>query len=214
VLQFVDVDEGESITAGQRVARIVSLEEIEIPLRMPAGARPFISDGSSIQLRSTGSLDQQWEGRIARVAPEDDAETRTFVVYVELRQEPGPAAIAPGQFLEGSVRSNEAVMRTVIPRRALQGDRVLVIRDGRITAESVTVDFQVDGERPETGIPDQQWVAISPEIPTGTLVVIEAGRALPIGLEVRGDVVGESGPGTDQDAGELARTRGSAEASP
>ena len=217
VLQFVDVEEGESLTAGERVARLVSLDVIEIPLRMPAGARPFIAPGAAIQLRSSGSLDQQWEGQIVRVSPEDDADTRTFTAYVELRQDAQSASsLAPGQFVEGSVQSTEAMTRTVLPRRALHGKRILIVKDGRITSETVAVDFHVDGERPESGLPDQQWVALWPELPTGTLVVIEAGRSLPVGLEVRGhNIAGEQVPdAAESDESELARTRGGAEASP
>ncbi len=53
ILDAVDVEEGESIASGQRVARVVSLARIEVPLRLPASARGDLVVGDEAVLYAT-----------------------------------------------------------------------------------------------------------------------------------------------------------------
>src|SRR5262245_22483390 len=106
VLQSVDVEEGENITAGQRVARVVNPLRIEVPLLLPASSRPFVSIGDEVTLTDAGAGSHAWTARVTRIAPEDDDSTRTLRAFVEVRQEPnGRTLLAPGKFVQGPVTS-------------------------------------------------------------------------------------------------------------
>jgi multidrug efflux pump subunit AcrA (membrane-fusion protein) len=185
VLQSVDVEVGENLAAGQRVARVVDLRRIEVPLRLPASARAGIAVGDDVLLHATGGSDRTWPARVARIAPEDDATTRTVAVYVELNQDPhDPAALAPGQFLRGTVSSSGAQLRWVVPRRALAGDRLLLVNDGRIVSRAVEIDFQIERKLPQLGLPDDEWVVLREPLREGDRVVVNAARGLADGLAV------------------------------
>ena len=192
VLQAVDVEVGESLIAGARVARVVDLRHIEVPLRLPSGARSHIRVGDDVVLRLTDSQRGERRATVSRIAPEEDAIDRTVGVYVELEQDPrGDDLIAPGQFLRGEVVSARAEDRWLVPRRAMDGDRVRLVENGRIRSRPVDVAFQLEGEFPELGLPDDEWVVLEDPLPDGALVVVTASRALPDGLAVRPLVAGD-----------------------
>jgi len=185
VLQSVDVEVGENLSAGQRVARVVDLRRIEVPLRLPAGARAAIAAGDDVLLHATGESERSWPAQVARIAPEDDEATRTVAVYVVVHQDSGePGRLAPGQFLRGTVSSSDVQQRWVVPRRALMGDRILLVNDGRIVSRNIEIAFQIERELPQLGLPDEQWVVLREPLVEGDQVVANASRGLPDGLAV------------------------------
>jgi RND family efflux transporter MFP subunit len=179
ILQAVDVEEGENISGGQRVARVVSINRVEVPLLLPASARAHVQAGDDALLTGSGSAMQAWSAQVTRIAPEDDQATRTMRVFVEVRQDPvADVVLAPGKFVQGIVTSAKLEERWVVPRRALEGDRVMLIEDGRVTSRTVEVDFPVQAEVPELGLPDRQWVALRQPLKPDALVVVDAARTL------------------------------------
>lgn len=187
VIQAVDVEVGERLALGERVARVVSLQRIEVALRLPGGARAAIAVGDEVILTSRSATTQSWPGQVARIGPQDDEFTRTMAVYVEVEQDPhGSAAggLPPGLFVQGTVVSSEVELRSVVPRRSLLGDRLLLIRDNVVRSYPVQVVFHVQGEFPQIGVAAEQWAVLAEPLPAGALVVVNAARSLPEGLEV------------------------------
>jgi RND family efflux transporter MFP subunit len=183
VLQTVDVEVGESITAGQRVARVVSLDRIEVPIVLSAAARPFISVGDHAMLFSEGVNAAQWSARVARIAPENEHATRTMRVFVEVENQTASAP-APGQFVQGRVASAQSERRWIVPRRAIDQDRVRLVVDNQIVSRAVETDFSMEREFPEFNLPDLQWTVLKSPLPAGALVVVDGARSLSEGSSV------------------------------
>ncbi len=184
-LASVDLDPGESVAPGQRVARVVSVSRLDVPLRLPASARPTIAVGDDAVLEAQGATVQTWYGHVRRIGPADDQNTRTMTVYVEIEQDPRlPGWLAPGRFVEGTVISQHAELRTVVPRRSLLGDRLLVVEDGRVRSRTVNVDFHIQGDFGELGVAAEQWAVLAAPLAEGARVVVNATRTLPDGLRV------------------------------
>ncbi|UCD76206.1 MAG: HlyD family efflux transporter periplasmic adaptor subunit, partial [Phycisphaerales bacterium] len=193
---YVDVDRGENLAVGQRVARVVDLSRIEVGLRIPAGARSSVRVGDEVMLRSSGSVTRSWPARVARIAPEDDQATRTMTVWAEVGQDPdGPGGLAPGQFLRAMVTSSENSLRWIVPRRALMGDRIQLIEDGRVVSRTAQIDFQLERQHSELGLPDVQWVVLKDPLQKGELVVVNPSRSVQDGMKV--EAVSSAG-GEDQ----------------
>jgi len=187
VLQAVDVDLGENVAVGQRIARVVSLRRIEVPLRIAASARPYLEIGDEVRLESAGSARQSWVATVSRIAPEDDEATRSMTAYVELAQDDTSAALlSPGKFVRASVTSAQVATRWVVPRRAMRNDRILLVEDGRIAGRRIEVDFQVQQTIAALGLPDDLWVVLSEDTPLSpqALVVVTPSRTLVEGLPV------------------------------
>ncbi|KAA0215025.1 MAG: HlyD family efflux transporter periplasmic adaptor subunit [Cyanobacteria bacterium CYA] len=127
VIQSVALDDGEWAQAGQVVARIVNLDRVEIPLRVPVSAGRHLRVGDPVQIRARQEDREGWSGAIARIAPEADEQTRSLTVFVEVVQEAGGARLLrPGQFVSGLVSSSTASKQVVVPRRAIVDDRILL----------------------------------------------------------------------------------------
>lgn len=186
-LQKVDVRVGENLAPGQRVARVVNTRRLEIPLRLPSHARPWISTGDDVQLQSAGFGRRTWDARVTRIAPEDDTTSRTMIAYVDVEQEgDNSGLIPPGLFVRGDVRSaGPGRDRWVVPRRAVRDDRLLIVRDGVVHSVAVTVDFTMRGSLPKLGLPDRSWAVLETPLREGDLVIVDPSRTLRDGMEVR-----------------------------
>jgi len=208
VIEAVDVDVGERVNPGERVARVVGLDRIEVPIRLPSSARGAVQVGDDAVVRSAGAGGHEWSGRIARVSPADD-ESRTFAVYIVVEQDPlMPNLLAPGKYLEGLVRSSRTELATVVPRRVIEDDEVLLVRDGKLARRRVDVDFVVGQAYPDLGVQDERyWAVLREPLPAGELVVIDTGVESPPGAAVEAVIVNDTAVAGDGE-GRSARERG------
>jgi RND family efflux transporter MFP subunit len=201
-LQAVDVREGERVGVGQRVARVVDLARIEVPLRVSVSAGAFLAPGGAVDLRADSPSVARWSGRVARVSPEADERSRSVTAYVEIEQDPsGPGPLLlPGQFVLGRVRAGDLVGRILVPRRAVDGGRVLVAIEpaegGPARARSVAVEVlhHIEGSHPDLDPDETQWAVIESGIEPGDRVILSNFDELRDGSPVRLDGGSEMGP--------------------
>lgn len=181
VLQRVDPRLGDYVSAGQSVARIVDMSRIEVPLLAPMSAATDLCVGDEVEATSDSPLSPVWKGVIARISPEADASSRTITMYAEIVQEVAsdPTTILrPGQFLVASVKSAERSRRLVVPRKSIDGDRVLVATSDaeqpgalRAEARAVRVLYHLDASFPELDALETQWSVVEGEIDSGDVVI-------------------------------------------
>jgi RND family efflux transporter MFP subunit len=185
VLAAVDVELGENVAAGQRIARVVNLDHVEVILRLPAGARRDVHIGDAVLLEATGPQPQSWNASVSRISPVDDEATRTMTAFVELRQDAtDDKLLPPGKFVQGTVTCGKSQARTVVPHRAVLNERLLVVEDGVLQSRDAVVDFQLQGELPQSGLPDRDWSVLRDPLPAGALVVVDAAGGLAPGMTV------------------------------
>lgn len=176
----VDVEVGESVVPGRRVLRLVDAARIEVPLRIAAAARDEIRTGDEVTVRPTGTPAGDARPRratVVRIAPDDDPGSRTTTVWVELEQDPDdPAMLAPGRFVRGEIRSRDRRPRTVVPRSAVDRQRILVVEDGVLVSRTVEPAFTLTGPLPGGVLAgDGPWTVLRETLPADTLVVIDPG---------------------------------------
>ena len=190
----VDIERGESVAPGRRVARVVNLNRMEVPLRLPSSARAGVAVGDEVVLAAHGAAGEPWLGDVRHISPLDDPNTRTMTVYVQIDQDPNdPDRLAPGRFVEGTVLSQRSEMRFIVPRRSLLGGRLLIVRDGTVRSRVVNVDFHVQGDFEQLGVRAEQWAVLAGSLDNGSAVIVNATRSLSDGLLVepvsnRGDL--------------------------
>lgn len=199
-IERIDVSQGESLTAGARVARIIDPRAIEVPLGIPASARIDIAVGNPVELMTTGSRRRTWTARVARLSPEDDPSSRTMRVYAEVNQQmAGEDHLPPGAFLQGDVSAGSGGDAWIVPRRSVRKDRLLVIRDGVVTSIPVSIRYPVTGEYPEFSVPDRDWVVLDKPLSEGELIVLSPSRTMVDGMRVQAVPVSESLAGVAAD---------------
>ncbi len=130
VLQSVSLEVGEWAQTGQEGAVIVDLSKIEIPLRVGVGASGLIAVGDRAEIRMRAEDSVSWTGRVSRIAPQMNAQTRAMTVYVEVEQDPSAARVLrPGQFVIGTIYESTTQQQLIVPRRTLDAGRVLIAID-------------------------------------------------------------------------------------
>ncbi len=181
----VDIERGESLAPGQRVARVVNLDRMEVPLRLPSASRAGVMIGDEVVLTAQGATSRPWLAEVRHISPLDDQNTRTLTVYVQLDQDPYDMGwLAPGRFVEGTVISRRTEMRYIVPRRSLLGDRLLVVQDGTVRSRIVNVDFHVQGDFDQLGVTAEQWAVLTDSLDDGSAVIVNAAQSLSDGLLV------------------------------
>lgn len=208
VIQAIDVEVGENLTLGQRVARVVNLDRIQTPLSLAGHARSYVSVGDAVKLTSSADPGLSWQATVARIAPEDDPATRTFAAYVEVDQSQQTRSnqnnayvpLTPGLFVSGTVMGDEHEPRLIVPRRSIRTERVMLVRDGMIQSSQVAEDYPVEGKIESTNLPDEHWSVISSGIEPGDLVIINPTRSLSDGQKVDPVVLSDDSQATRGEA--------------
>lgn len=181
VVAAVMVEVGEQVGPGSPVVRIFDPSVIELPLRIPASARGRVGPGDRVVINRTVG-NRTIEAVVDRLSPEDDAGSRTMTVFVEIDSRDG--AVVPGLFVRGEVVESDSTPRSIVPRRSVVNQRVMLVEDGRIGFERVRTSFPLSGVRPSTGLEDEQWLVLESTLPEGARVVVDGARDLEEGMAV------------------------------
>lgn len=223
VIEAVDFERGEWVGAAQRVARIVDLRRIEIPLRLPKSSAGSVRVGDRVELAPDGMAPARWEGTVVRISPTVDASTRTIEVFVIVEQDPAAeeGRLRPGQFVVGRVRTSRTENRVVLPRRAIVADRVMLgepvdaqdpalagiaasDRDAirRVRPVDVLVEYHLGGTFSGADPNERDWAVLDAgaPIPDGSVVILSNLDQLIEGMYVRVDE-GRGADGATTDGG-------------
>ncbi len=193
LVQEVDVEVGERVRAGDRVARVLDPTLLEVPVRLPLSAASEVRVGSPATLRADSPGGEEWTGSVARIAPEADAERRTITVFVEVEQDApeGQApSLPPGRFVLAAVATGEA-MQFAVPRGAVSGDRVMVVtNDGIIESRAVEVAYFTEARLPDLVESETQWAVIASGLALGETVAVSNLTKLREGVGVEASPAG------------------------
>jgi multidrug resistance efflux pump len=195
IIETLDIDLGENLAPGQRVARIIDPRVIELPLQLPASARSYVNTGNDVTLTTRSQPDDcpPWNATITRLGVVDGP-TRTFTAFAEVDQSriplrnfaegTGPHKLPAGAFTLAKLDTAEPQPRTIIPARAIQEGRIRTVVDGQIVGRTVDVAFDLEGAYPQFGVEDSQWVVLNEPLDPGTLIVLSASMTILDGQRV------------------------------
>jgi len=157
-------DVGEYVSPTQKVATIVRTNPLRIRIDVPEQAIPNVSVGQSVSATTSAWPDKNFSGRIARIAPNVSANSRTLIVEAEIDN--GSGALKPGQFATVRILQPRPVSAVLVPARAVVTDagvsRVYVIKDGHAEQRLVQLG-QTEGDlvQVKTGVAADEKVATS-----------------------------------------------------
>jgi len=157
-------DLGEYVSPQQKVVTIVRTNPLRIRIDIPEQAIPEVKVGQSVSITTSAWPDKNFAGRVARIAPNVSAQSRTMTVEAEI--ENSGNALKPGQFATVRLLQERAEPAVLIPARAVVSDagvnRVYVIKNGHAEQRLVQTG-QTDGDLIEirNGIAADEQVATS-----------------------------------------------------
>lgn len=157
-------DLGEYVSPQQKVATIVRTNPLRIRIDIPEQAIPEVRVGQSVSITTSAWPDKNFNGRVARIAPDVSATSRTLTVEAEVENNGG--ALKPGQFATVRILQERAEPAVLVPARAVVTEagvsRVFVIKDGRAEQRLVQTG-QTEGDLIEirSGVAADELVATS-----------------------------------------------------
>jgi RND family efflux transporter MFP subunit len=155
-------DLGEYVSPQQKVVTIVRTNPLRIRIDVPEQAIPEVKVGQSVSIATSAWPDKNFAGRVARIAPNVSATSRTMTVEAEI--ENNSNALKPGQFATVRILQERAEPAVLIPARAVMNqagvNRVYVIKDGHAEQRLVQTG-QTEGDLVEikNGIAADEQVA-------------------------------------------------------
>ncbi len=133
------VEVGDFVTPGQPVADLVDLSRIKVRAPVPANDVPLLEVGSPVEVRVDALPGEVLVGRIVRLAPEVDPQTRTLELEAELDNRRGH--IRPGMPARLELSRRTLVGAILVPLSAVvdlgDADGLFVVSDGRAHSRRV-----------------------------------------------------------------------------
>lgn len=180
VVSSRSVEAGEAVSPGDPLFQVVNSSTLELSGSIPVDLAQQVRVGQEVTFRLDAYPGRTFEGRVDRVDPVADAQTRQVGLYVTLPNRNGE--IIAGQFARGQVVGDQVTDVLVIPAGALRGSSsepaVLVVENSRIARRAVTLGVRDDVE----GV-----VVVTSGLNEGDQVLATPGAAITEGTLVRVD---------------------------
>ena len=157
-------DLGEYVSPQQKVATIVRTNPLRVRIDVPEQAIQEVRVGQSVSATTSAWPDRNFSGRVARIAPNVSAQSRTLTVEAEIDNSNG--ALKPGQFATVRILEERAEPAVLVPARAVVTEagvsRVFVIKNGHAEQRLVQTG-QTEGDLIEIkqGVAADELVATS-----------------------------------------------------
>ena len=168
-------DLGEYVSPQQKVATIVRTNPLRIKIDIPEQAISAVKVGQSVSVTTSSWPDKSFAGRVARIAPNVSAQSRTLSVEAEV--ENGSGALKPGQFATVRILQERSEPAVLVPARAVITEagvsRLFVIKNGR-AEERVIQTGQTEGDLIEV----KNGVAADEQVATSSLERLSDGVAI------------------------------------
>jgi len=168
-------DLGEYVSPQQKVVTIVRTNPLRIRIDIPEQAIPEVRVGQSVSITTSAWPDKNFAGRVARIAPNVSATSRTMTVEAEIDNSGN--SLKPGQFATVRILQERAEPAVLIPARALLNqagvNRVYVIKDGHAEQRLVQTG-QTEGDLIEI----RNGIAADEQIATSNLEQLTDGVAI------------------------------------
>ena len=168
-------DLGEYVSPQQKVATIVRTNPLRVRIDIPEQAIPEVRVGQSVSATTSAWPDRNFAGRVARIAPNVSAQSRTLTVEAEIDNSGG--ALKPGQFATVRILQERAEPAVLVPARAVITEagvsRLFVIKNGHAEQRLVQTG-QTEGDLIEI----RQGVAADEQVATSNQQQLSDGVAV------------------------------------
>jgi Cu(I)/Ag(I) efflux system membrane fusion protein len=148
VIAEMNIREGETVTAGQTLYRIVDLSTVWVNAEVPEAQASWVASGAHVEARVPAYPGATFMGRVSVLLPEINAATRTVRVRIELDNRSGQ--LMPGMFATLAFHRDAQRRQVVVPSEAVirTGARNVVIvalGEGRFRSADVELGFEASG---------------------------------------------------------------------
>lgn len=172
------VEGGEAVMPDAPLFTVVNSDELELAGQIPVAYANGVKVGQPVVFTLDGMPGKEYTGRVARIDPTADMQTRQVRVYVRLNNPRG--AIVGGQFARGRIVGQKVPNVVTVPAIAVRksGDAttVFVIENGVVAVRDVEIGLTDEASGRVavlSGLSDGEQVIVAPALTLtpGTKVV-------------------------------------------
>jgi RND family efflux transporter MFP subunit len=141
IVARVDARTGDLISSGAPIAQLISTSRtVEGRLSEENIAGVKVGQKAIVSFLSYG--DERFDAKVSKVLSTSDPQTQRYVIHLEIdpKQLP-PARLVPGITGEMSVIIDEHPAKAIVARRALFGNKLFVVKDGRVELRTVKLGY-------------------------------------------------------------------------
>jgi RND family efflux transporter MFP subunit len=157
---------GEYLNAGAPVATVVRLHPLRLRVEAPEREAQGIKVGQSVRVVVEGDNQQSYSGRVARLSPAFQEQSRTLIIEAEVDNQQG--RLRPGSFAKAEIQTSVTSDAVMVPVSAIVTfagiQKVFSVKDNKAIEKSVVV-----GRR------EGDWVAVE-GLDAGAPVVLSPGN--------------------------------------
>ena len=155
---------GDRAAVDMKLLSLVDLARMELEAAVPASEIPSVAAGQEVAFRVEGFGERSFTGRVARIAPQSTAGSRSILVYIDMPNVDG--TLKGGMFAKGNLtltRRDSVVAAPIAALREERGDTVVyAIKDGRLARLPVKTGARND---------DEAWAEITQGLEAGVQVI-------------------------------------------
>jgi RND family efflux transporter MFP subunit len=135
IVSDVNAHPGQEIGTGTPVARLITQHKIvEVQISEEDFANIRVGEPASVILLPYGSF--VFNGTVSKILPTADPLTQRHLVQVELT-DIAPEKLVPGITGDATITIDRHHADAIVPRRALSGDNLYVVHDGRVELRKI-----------------------------------------------------------------------------
>ncbi|HYE72544.1 MAG TPA: efflux RND transporter periplasmic adaptor subunit [Blastocatellia bacterium] len=153
---------GEYLSAGAPIATLVRLHPLRLRVEIPEREAFGIRTGLSVNVSLEGDA-QKYNGRVARLSPAFQEQSRTLVIEAEVDNQHGK--LRPGSFAKAELQTNSSNRVITVPVSSIVTfagiQKVFLIKDGKAVERNVIVGQRTD-----------EWAVITEGLEANEMVVV------------------------------------------
>lgn len=157
---------GEYFAPGTPAVRIVRLHPLRLRLEVPEREAEGIRAGQSVKVTVDDQSGQSYSGRVARLSPAFDEQSRSLIIEAEVDNHNG--LLRPGSFARAEIQTSSTAEVVMIPASAIVNfagiQKIFTVKDNKAVEQNVFVSRK-----------DGDWVVVE-GIPANTAIVLQPGN--------------------------------------
>ncbi|MCI0664346.1 MAG: efflux RND transporter periplasmic adaptor subunit [Acidobacteria bacterium] len=157
---------GEYLASGSPVVTIVRMHPLRLRVEVPEREAQGIRVGQSAGVTIEGESGQSYSGRVARLSPAFQEQSRTLIIEAEVDNQKG--RLRPGSFAKAEIHTTSTTDAVLVPASAIISfagiQKVYTVKDGKALEKNVI-----------TGKREDDWVVVD-GLEANTSVVLSPGN--------------------------------------
>jgi multidrug efflux pump subunit AcrA (membrane-fusion protein) len=142
------VSQGQFLKSNSPVVNIVQNSPLKLRVDVPESAVAFVRAGRPVQFHVDAFPERTFEGRISRISPSVDQQSRTLKIEAIVNNPDG--TLKPGFFARATIQTDRKDTVLVVPAAALFNfsglEKLFVIENGKVAERIVRSGTRLDGQ--------------------------------------------------------------------